>query len=65
MLERGERRLTRIFDLLPGAEEFCRVHDVDELGGYPKAAVLERWFMNVNTPEDLAEAERYVDVMDT
>jgi molybdopterin-guanine dinucleotide biosynthesis protein A len=58
VLDGGERRLTAIFDQLAGDGGFQWVHDAGELGGYPEVAVPERWFMNVNTPEELARAER-------
>lgn len=58
VLDDGERRLTRIFEVLSRAEGISWVHDAGELCGHPETAVLERWFMNVNTPEDLAEVER-------
>jgi molybdopterin-guanine dinucleotide biosynthesis protein A len=54
----GERRLTAIFERLAGGGHFQWVHEAGELCGYPELAVLERWFLNVNTPEELAEVDR-------
>jgi molybdenum cofactor guanylyltransferase len=63
LLEGGERRLEA---LLRGSAEAggsgWKMYDEHELYGgigevTPDHGTLERWFKNVNTPEDLAEAE--------
>jgi molybdopterin-guanine dinucleotide biosynthesis protein A len=58
-LDGGERRLGV---LLEQASEGRRwVCDVGELCAGDGLVVGERWFWNVNTPEELAEAEAWVD----
>jgi molybdenum cofactor guanylyltransferase len=58
-LEAGERRLGILLDLASGG--FLWRYDVDDLYGEsgPALEISERWFKNVNTPEDLAEAEAW------
>jgi molybdenum cofactor guanylyltransferase len=58
-LEAGERRLGVLLDLASGG--FLWRYDVDDLYGEsgPALEISERWFKNVNTPEDLAEAEAW------
>jgi molybdopterin-guanine dinucleotide biosynthesis protein A len=58
-LDAGERRLAV---LLERASEGLRWrHNLDELSGEsgPAAEMSEWWFKNVNTPEDLGEAEAW------
>lgn len=71
MLEAGERRLEV---LLKGTAEkdgsAWRMYDPHDLYGFPEyhgpsEAELAWWFRNVNTPEDLAEAEQRADVLDS
>jgi len=66
VLEEGERKLE---GLLNGAAEADHVaswmYDAYDLYGYPDyqgpdEQTLEKWFMNVNTPEELAAAERWL-----
>jgi molybdopterin-guanine dinucleotide biosynthesis protein A len=63
MLEEGERRLEVLLNRTAEADDCASwMYDEYELYGYPEnggpdAGMLERWFMNVNTPEELAEAE--------
>jgi molybdopterin-guanine dinucleotide biosynthesis protein A len=52
-LERGERRLD---DVLASADGLW-VCDADRFAAEANPAVLEKWFSNVNTPEELGEAE--------
>lgn len=58
-LEAGERRLGTLLDLASGG--FLWRYDVDDLYGEsgPALEISERWFKNVNTPEELAEAEAW------
>jgi molybdenum cofactor guanylyltransferase len=58
-LEGGERRLGMLLEW--ASEGFQCVYDVHGFYGEdgPSAASCERWFKNINTPEDLAEAERW------
>jgi molybdopterin-guanine dinucleotide biosynthesis protein A len=55
-LERGERRLDDVLGSMDG----LWVCEAERFAGKasPTAAEMELWFMNVNTPEELAEAER-------
>ena len=56
-LDAGERRLAVLLHL--AAEGSHRVHGVEELYGddAPDLETSRRWFLNVNTPEELADAE--------
>lgn len=56
-LESGERRLEPL--LHRASEGFHWVQNVEELFGesYPTAQIRNRWFSNVNTPQDLVDAE--------
>jgi molybdopterin-guanine dinucleotide biosynthesis protein A len=58
-LDRGERRLGTLLDQV--SEGFRRAYDLDEVDGdaYTPPEASDRWFANVNTPEDLAEAEAW------
>lgn len=58
-LETGERRLARLFDRLVQSGGVHRVYSVRELygAGYPGDEPHRKMFMNVNTPEDLAQVE--------
>ena len=59
-LETGERKLARLFDRLVQGGGVHRIYSVRELygAGYPGDESLRKMFMNVNTPEDLAIAQR-------
>ena len=63
-LDKGERRLAVL--LHEATEGFHWVHDLDELHGedYPAIEASRWWFMNVNTPQELAEAEAWADCGD-
>jgi molybdopterin-guanine dinucleotide biosynthesis protein A len=59
-LDGGERRLSQ---LLHRAAEVHWVHDLSGLYAeqeYPAEATSDRWFANVNTPEDLAQVEAWL-----
>jgi molybdopterin-guanine dinucleotide biosynthesis protein A len=58
-IEAGERRLGVLLER--ASEGFLWTHDLDELYGEndPALEMSARWFKNVNTPEDLAEAEAW------
>lgn len=60
-LETGERKLARLFDRLVQSGGVHRVYSVRELYGarYPGDEALRKMFMNVNTPEELANAQRF------
>jgi len=57
ILNGGERKLSKIFELVGKTEGFDWGHDLSELASYPLVATIDRWFMNINTPAELAEAE--------
>jgi molybdopterin-guanine dinucleotide biosynthesis protein A len=60
-LESGERRLSQL--LRRAGEGGHRVHDLSELYAehdYPVEQASDRWFANVNTPEDLMRVERWL-----
>jgi molybdopterin-guanine dinucleotide biosynthesis protein A len=58
-LETGERKLARLFDRLAQSGGVHRVYSVREFyaAGYPGDEPVRKMFMNVNTPEDLAQVE--------
>ena len=58
-LETGERRLGVLLER--ASDGFRWTADLEELCGEnaPDPAISDRWFSNVNTPEDLAEAEAW------
>jgi molybdopterin-guanine dinucleotide biosynthesis protein A len=58
-LETGERKLARLFDGLVQSGGVHRVYSVRELydAGYPGDESVRKMFMNVNTPEDLAQVD--------
>lgn len=63
VLDGGERRLEVLLHETAGADGSLRMFDECDLYGRseyrgPNEQMLERWFLNVNTPEDLLEAER-------
>jgi len=64
-LDEGERRLEVLLHLSAEADgDDSWMYDADELYGesgdpVPDQETLGRWFANVNTPEDLAEAEAW------
>lgn len=62
-LESGERRLEPL--LHQASEGFHWVQNVDELFGEnrPSAQIRNRWFLNVNTPRDLMDAEEWASSM--
>ena len=66
LLDEGERRLEVLLNRTAEADD-CRawMYDEYDLYGYPEyrgpdGETLERWFTNVNTPEELAAAERWL-----
>lgn len=61
-LETGERKLARLFDRLVQSGGVHRVYSVRELYGarYPGDEPLRNMFMNVNTPEDLAQVDGWM-----
>lgn len=69
-MDEGERRLEVLLHRTAEADEYASwMYDERELYGYPEyhgpdEATLARWFANVNTPEDLAEAERHAGALD-
>jgi molybdenum cofactor guanylyltransferase len=64
-LDGGERRLEVLLNRTAEADGYASwVYDEDELYGQigesaPDQETVQRWFANVNTPEDLAEAEAW------
>ena len=60
-LESGERRLTTLFRELDGGDGYTWHTDAYEIYGdaEPEATLAERWFVNVNTPEELRAAEAW------
>ncbi len=62
-LESGERRLALLFHCAEGTDVHW-VHDLYDIYGFrqyegPATNTVDRCFMNVNTPEDLAKAEAW------
>ncbi len=60
-LDGGERRLSQL--LRRTSEGGHRVYDLSQLYGEaagPSEAASDRWFSNVNTPEDLAQVEAWL-----
>jgi molybdopterin-guanine dinucleotide biosynthesis protein A len=68
-LDEGERRLEPLLSRTATEDKVgLWAYEMLELYAepeYPDERTWERWFMNLNTPEDLAEAERHVDALDT
>ena len=70
LLDEGERRLEVLLNRTAEADGYASwMYDERDLYGHPDyrgpdEATLARWFANVNTPEDFAEAERQVDAVD-
>ena len=63
LVDEGERRLEELLNLTAAADGCDSwMYDEYELCGdaQPDEKTLERWFANVNTPEDLARAEGWV-----
>src|SRR6185437_8410303 len=66
MLEEGERKLEILLSRTAEADSSASwMYDAHDLYGCPDyrgpdEQTLERWFMNVNTPEELATAERWL-----
>ncbi len=65
VLNGGERRLEVLLNRSADADGYASwVYDEHELYGRiedraPREETLERWFLNVNTPQDLVEAEAW------
>ena len=70
-LDEGERRLEVLLNRTAEVDDCASwTYDAHDLYGYPDYRgpddqSLERWFLNVNTPEEFAKAERHVDALDT
>ena len=63
VLDSGERKLTQIFHRMEASEGLHRGHDLSELYGddeSPSREEIGRWFLNVNTPEELLIAEHWM-----
>jgi len=66
LLEKGERRLEPLLNFTAAADGYASwMYDERDLYGYPDyhgpdEQTLARWFTNVNTPEELATAERWL-----
>jgi molybdopterin-guanine dinucleotide biosynthesis protein A len=65
LLDRGERRLSQLLHHASREGDFYGhwVHDLHELYAkheYPVETISDRWFANVNTPEDLAQVEAWL-----
>jgi len=65
LLDSGERRLSKLLHhaSLDGGFYGHWVHDLSELYApheHPPQATSDRWFANVNTPEDLAQVEAWL-----
>jgi molybdopterin-guanine dinucleotide biosynthesis protein A len=65
LLDGGERRLEVLLHLA-ASEDGCvsRMYDERDLYGWPEyrgpdEATLERWFANINTPDDLERVRAY------
>lgn len=64
LLDEGERRLEPLLNYTASADGYASwMYDERDLYGYPDyrgpdEETLARWFMNVNTPAELLEAER-------
>lgn len=66
-LDEGERRISVLLGnirLRYGHERYLRA-DAAWYVPSNQTAELGQWFMNVNTPEELAEAEHHIDALDT
>jgi molybdenum cofactor guanylyltransferase len=66
LLDKGERRLEPLLNLTAEADEYASwIYDERDLYGYPDYRgpdqdTLARWFLNVNTPEELMIAEQWI-----
>jgi molybdopterin-guanine dinucleotide biosynthesis protein A len=66
VLDEGERKLEVLLNRTAEADDSASwMYDAYDLYGYPDycgpdVQTLERWFLNVNTPEELLSAERWV-----
>ncbi len=58
-LDEGLRRLEELLQVTGGGR--IRVWDARELAEEPDRRVAGQWFANVNTPRDLADAERWAE----
>ncbi len=56
-LDQGLRRLEDLLQIAGGGRVW--VCDVQELAGETQRKIVSRWFANLNTPEELADAERW------
>jgi molybdopterin-guanine dinucleotide biosynthesis protein A len=59
-LDGGERRLSTLVHF--ATDGLSWTYELDEIyakQGYPSAETMDRWFMNLNTREELAEAEAW------
>lgn len=71
MLDQGERRLEVLLNRTAEADDVVSwLYDAYDLYGFPDyrgpdEQTFERWFANLNTPEEFAEAERHIDALDT
>jgi molybdopterin-guanine dinucleotide biosynthesis protein A len=65
-LDEGERKLEVLLNRTAEADDSASwMYDAYDLYGYPDyrgpdEQTLEKWFMNVNTPTELAMAERWL-----
>jgi molybdopterin-guanine dinucleotide biosynthesis protein A len=66
LLDKGERRLEPLLNSTAEADEYASwMYDERDLYGYPDYRgpdqdTLARWFLNVNTPEELMIAEQWI-----
>lgn len=71
LLNKGERKLEVLLNRTAEADDVASwMYDAYDLYGYPDyqgpdEPTLERWFANLNTLAEFAEAERHVDALDT
>jgi molybdopterin-guanine dinucleotide biosynthesis protein A len=66
MLDGGERRLKLLFSEMDAAfgAGSLRVMDAAVYAPEASAGDLERWFLNVNTPSEMVEAERLLGIVE-
>jgi molybdopterin-guanine dinucleotide biosynthesis protein A len=59
-VEAGEHRLSRLLQQATGGrEQRIEVNHLYEEEERPPAETIDRWFLNVNTPEDMRSAEEF------